>query len=80
MRLTDLAIGDTATITAIRGRGAFRRRLLELGIVPGTPVSRTGQAPLGDPITYRVRGAVIALRRDEADTVVVEAALRAAAK
>ncbi|MEM6929063.1 MAG: FeoA family protein [Myxococcota bacterium] len=42
---------------------------MELGLLPGTPVQRTGQAPLGDPITYLVRGAVLGLRRSEASLV-----------
>ncbi len=61
-------------MVAVRGEGPFRRRLLELGILPGTPIARTGQAPLGDPLTYRVRGAVLALRRVEASSVEVELA------
>ncbi len=66
MRLDELAVGQTAEIRHIGGEGAFRRRLLELGLVPGTPIGRTGQAPLGDPLTFRVRGTVLALRRVDA--------------
>ena len=65
MRLDQLKPGAFATVQEVGGTGAFRRRLLELGVLPGTPIRRTGQAPLGDPMTYRVRGAVIALRRAE---------------
>lgn len=80
MRLDELMPGQTATIEQVGGGGAFRRRLLELGVLPGTPIERTGQAPLGDPVTYRVRGAVICLRRAEAGQVTVDAAARNAAK
>ena len=69
MQLDQLEPGQTATVTAIRGQGSFRRRLLELGLVAGTPITRQGSAPLGDPLTYRVRGAVLALRRVDAKTV-----------
>lgn len=66
MRLDELAVGETGAIRTIGGEGVFRRRLLELGLVPGTPIVRTGQAPLGDPLTFRVRGTVLALRRTDA--------------
>lgn len=66
MTLDELSNGQAATIGAVGGEGPFRRRLLELGLVPGTAVERVGQAPLGDPLTYRVRRAVVCLRRTEA--------------
>lgn len=80
MRLDELLPGQVATLEAIEGTGPFRRRLLELGFLPGTAIERTGQAPLGDPISYRIRGAVICLRRREAATVRVSTALDLAAK
>lgn len=69
MTLDTLEPGQTGTIATIRGRGAARRRLLELGLVEGTSITRQGSAPLGDPLTYRVRGAVLALRRVDAAEV-----------
>jgi len=70
--MDQLLPGELAVVTDVAGRGAFRRRLLELGVLPGTPVKRTGQAPLGDPLSFRIRGAVLCLRREEASTVAVE--------
>ena len=72
MKLVQLEMGASAVVSSVGGSGTFRRRLMELGVVPGTKVERTGQAPLGDPISYRVRGAVLCLRREEASTVMVE--------
>ena len=72
MTLADLETGAVATIVRIEGEGAFRRHLLELGLVGGTPVRRVGRAPLGDPYSFSVRGAVLTLRRREAARVVVE--------
>lgn len=69
--LDQLENGKAANIAAVAGEGAFRRRLLELGLVPGTLVERIGQAPFGDPLTYRVRRAVLCLRRAEAALVQV---------
>ncbi len=73
MTLDSLQVGAKARITAVHGEGSFRRRLMELGLLPGTEVERTGQAPLGDPLSFRVRGAVLALRRSDAATIEVAA-------
>jgi len=69
MTLDDLAVGKEATVATVRGEGVFRRRLLELGLLPGTPVCRIGQAPLGDPLRVRVRDAVLSIRRADARLV-----------
>jgi ferrous iron transport protein A len=73
MTLDRLNAGKVGRVVAVGGVGPFRRRLLELGLLPGTPVQRTGQAPLGDPLSFRVRGAVLCLRRLEAAAIEVEA-------
>jgi Fe2+ transport system protein FeoA len=80
MTLDQLQPGDCADVTVVGGHGPFRRRLLELGILPGTLVERTGQAPMGDPLTFRIRGAVLCLRRTEAATIEVDGARELAAK
>ena len=72
MTMDQLRPGELAVVTDVAGQGAFRRRLLELGVLPGTTVTRTGQAPLGDPLSFRIRGAVLCLRREEASTIAVE--------
>ena len=53
-------------------RGVERRRLLDLGLVPGTRVTAEFTSPAGDPVAYRVRGALIALRNQQADMIYVE--------
>jgi DtxR family Mn-dependent transcriptional regulator len=70
-RLSGLSLGERATVTGISGacRGPERRRMLDLGIVPGTEVEAEMSSPGGDPIAYRVRGALIALRREQADLI-----------
>ena len=80
MGIDELQPGQSAEIVSVGGAGPFRRRLLELGILPGAVIERTGQAPLGDPLTYRIRGAVLCLRRAEAATISVEQVLPVAAK
>ena len=69
MTLDELRAGERAKVVGIEGQGPFRRRLLELGLLPGTEIERTGQAPLGDPLSYRVRGAVVCLRRADARAI-----------
>ena len=53
-------------------RGPERRRMLDLGLVPGTVVEAEMKSPAGDPTAYRIRGAMIALRRAQADLIHVE--------
>jgi len=73
-RLSSLAAGQQAVVTSITPacRGVERRRLLDLGLVPGTRVKAEFASPAGDPVAYRVRGALIALRRQQADMICVE--------
>ena len=71
--LTDLSIGTTARVVAVRGEGAVTRRLLEMGVIPGVTVSIVKRAPFGDPIEVRVRGYSLAMRRQEADAIEVAA-------
>lgn len=57
----------------VGGSGSFRRRLMELGLVPGTRVEIRGVAPLGDPLELLVRGASLSIRRADASAVEVVA-------
>jgi DtxR family transcriptional regulator, Mn-dependent transcriptional regulator len=70
-RLSTLALGDSAQVEGFTPmcRGAERRRLLDLGLLPGTEVTAELRSPGGDPTGYRIRGAVIALRRAQADQI-----------
>lgn len=70
--LDQLEVGQVATITALNSIGANRRRLMDLGILPGTQVVAEMKSPLGDPVAYRVRGATIALRREQARQIEIQ--------
>lgn len=74
-RLSSLAPGERGRIVGLAPalRGAERRRLLDLGLVPGTEVTAELRSPSGDPTAYRVRGAVLALRRQQTDRIRIEA-------
>ncbi len=69
--LGDLKEGDRAEIKSVGGQGAFKRRLLEMGFMPGTTVVVKKYAPLRDPIEFVVKGYHVSLRREEAHKVVV---------
>ncbi|HSC89049.1 MAG TPA: ferrous iron transport protein A [Polyangiaceae bacterium] len=66
MNLLDLELSQRARIESISGERAFRRRLFELGLVPGTEVSVVRVAPLGDPLELEARGSRLSIRRKEA--------------
>ena len=71
--LNRLPIGRSARVTALRADGPARRRLLDLGIVEGTEIQPLFQSPSGNPVAYRIRGAVIALRADASSGIMVSA-------
>jgi Fe2+ transport system protein FeoA len=71
MHLADVALGQVVTVQHVGGERAFRRRLMELGLVPGTAVKLVGVAPLGDPLELLIRGCSLSIRGAEARNVVV---------
>ena len=64
--LTSLREGESAQVASLQNKGSIRRRLQNLGLVPGTQVQCIHKSPYGDPVAYGIRGAVIALRADDA--------------
>jgi DtxR family Mn-dependent transcriptional regulator len=74
--LADLGPGRVGRVLGISAacQGPQRRRLLDLGVVPGTEISADLAGAFGDPVAYRIRGALIALRREQASWVLVETA------
>ena len=71
MRLSELNTGESATILKVTGHGGFRRRILEMGFVRGKRVEVVLNAPLKDPIEYRIMDYEVSLRRSEAQMVEV---------
>lgn len=70
--LSRLSSGQTATVAGLSAQGAMRRRFQDLGLIPGTVVECLGPSPLGDPVAYLIRGAVIALRKCDAQAILVD--------
>ncbi len=71
MTLAELKTGDKGIITKVRGRGAFRKRIIEMGFVVGKQVIVIKNAPLKDPVEYNIMGYEVSLRRSEADLIEV---------
>ena len=72
--LSQLAPGERAVVRRVAAAGGMRRRLQDIGLIPGAPVRCVGRSPLGDPAAYAVCGAVIALRARDCADVAVERA------
>lgn len=70
--LSDLPVGAAGIVNSLMAEGLTRRRLLDLGLVPGTRVEVIRVSPAGDPRAYKIRGAVIAFRKEEAEKIIVK--------
>lgn len=71
MRLSELSTGEKGVIIKVMGHGGFRRRIVEMGFVKGKTVEVILNAPLKDPIKYKIMGYEISLRRQEASMIEV---------
>lgn len=69
--LSDLPIGQTATIDSIKGNTVIKRRFMDMGFVKGTTVTVEKVAPLGDPIQISLKGYDICLRKTDAENVLI---------
>jgi ferrous iron transport protein A len=69
--LDQLAPGESAIVLELTSAGPNRRRLMDLGILPGTHLTAALRSPLGDPTAYEVRGALVALRRAQAREIII---------
>lgn len=72
MTLDRLEIGKKSKIMEVKGEGALRRRLLDMGLTPHTEVMVRKVAPMGDPIEIHLRGYELTLRMDDAKKIVIE--------
>ena len=71
MTLEEVKIGQTVRIARLRGEGAVKRRIMDMGLTKGTEVTVRKIAPLGDPIDITVRGYHLSLRRSDAANIEV---------
>lgn len=69
--LSELRVGEVAFVSKISSNSNMRRRLLDMGIVPATKIECVGESPHGDPKAYFIRGAVVAIRSEDASDILV---------
>ena len=74
LSLNSLRLGEEAKVVAVSRacRGPERRRLMDLGILPGVRIEVAMPSPLQDPVAYRVRDTLIALRKEQAQMILIE--------
>lgn len=70
--LCDVSVGKNCIVCSLLAIGHDRRRLLDLGLIIGTKVEALSRSPAGDPSAYFIRGAVIALRKEDAAKIMVK--------
>ncbi|MFI5954445.1 ferrous iron transport protein A [Cryptosporangium sp. NPDC051539] len=73
MTLDELPHRSRAVVVSVEGTGPDRRRVMDLGLLPGVEVTAQLHSPFGDPTAYLVRGCLIALRRSQARHIQVRA-------
>lgn len=71
--LNQLPMGIKASVVSLNANGPTRRRMLDLGVIGGTEIEPLYKSPSGNPIAYCIRGAVIALRSDVSNKILVTA-------
>ena len=70
--LKDAKIGETVTVVKIRGEGAVKRRIMDMGITKNVEIYLRKIAPLGDPVELTVRGYELSLRKADAEMIEVQ--------
>lgn len=71
LRLSGLLPGESCVVKTVNAQPEIRRRLQDMGLIPGTKVECLFKSPGGDPSAYRIRGAVVAIRCCDADDIFV---------
>ena len=69
--LMNLKDGERARVSSLLSMGSMRRRLQDIGLIEGTEVECVQKSPAGDPVAYRIRGALIALRSEDSSNILV---------
>lgn len=72
MTLGDAAVGSTVIVAKIDGDGAYKRRIMDMGITKGSEIFIRKVAPLGDPVEITVRGYELSVRKNDAQCVLVK--------
>lgn len=78
MPLHKLGVGQRGVVVRVGGKGPARRRMMDMGLVPGTEVKVVRTAPLGDPVEFELKGYSLSLRKSEARDITVEVSVEEA--
>jgi len=70
--LKDLNPGEIGRIKSVTGHGIIRRRIVDMGLVPGVELTMERYAPLGNPVEVKSQGFHLSLRKNEAETIILE--------
>ena len=70
--LDKLKIGNSAKIIKVNNNGSIRRRLLDIGLIPGSIVTSYLESPFKDPIAYKIKNAIIAIRKNDSKKIEVD--------
>lgn len=74
LTLRNLSVGQSGRVLTVGGEKVLRRRLLDMGITPGTTITVKKIAPMGDPIELLLRGYVLTIRLEDAEQITLEEA------
>lgn len=72
MKLSDAEVGEKYIVSGVYSDSDMRRRIFDIGITVGSKIESLFASPFGEPVAYGIRGAVIALRREESEKITVE--------
>ena len=72
MNLSEAKVGTTVTVAKIEGDGAYKRRIMDMGITKGTELYIRRVAPLGDPVEITVRGYELTVRKNDAKCILIK--------
>ena len=70
--LSEVKVGETATVVTLHGEGATKRRIMDMGLTKGTEVYIRKVAPLGDPVEITIRGYELSIRKADAELIEIE--------
>lgn len=70
--LKEVATGETVVVKKLDGEGAYKRRIMDMGITKGSEIYVRKVAPLGDPVEITIRGYELSLRKADAEIIIVE--------
>lgn len=72
MNLSEAKVGTTVTVAKVEGDGAYKRRIMDMGITKGTELYIRKVAPLGDPVEITVRGYELTVRKNDAKCILIK--------